>query len=63
MNPEEVLSQELDKQPPHIRQMLIRRALRMIFDTEVIPEDEKMFNDWRRSHGLKPLDENNFSYD
>ena len=62
-DPEEELIRLLGPEPEHIRDMLTRRALRMILGAEVRPEDELMFNNWRKSKGLKPLDENNQAVD
>lgn len=58
-DPQDILIDELDRQPEDIKKMLIRRAIRMIFGTEVNQADEIMFNNWRISQNLKPLDENN----
>ncbi len=61
-DPEEQLAEVLNA-CPEMREVFVRRAIRMILGTEVKLEDERRFNEWRISQGLKALDENNHVID
>ncbi len=58
---EEELATALDS-TPEMKKVFKRRAMRMIFQAPVNLGDEYQFNEWRKSQGLEPLDENNHPF-